>query len=233
MTFTVNTVNNIFYSITVTDIANLRINDMLKMMSKNNLKKLIKAAGLSHAEVADAKGIAPESLSRHASGRSQFSIEDAIDYAKILGVDPSAILFEDTDIPVFGKIYEGVDVKMVDASDTKQIVETSMRFPPYCGAFINERKVNNTFLDGSIVIADCRPIQSKSIPQSANGRCCIVKTINGNLWQQTVFPQPDNKFTLSTMSGHVHQDEVLVFACPVLFRVERPELLGIKVKNSE
>ena len=124
MTFTVNTVNNIFYSITVTDIANLRINDMLKIMSKNNLKKLIKAAGLSHAQVADAKGIAPESLSRHASGRSQFSIEDAIDYAKILGVDPSAILFEDSDIPVFGKIYEGVDVKMVDASDTKQIVET-------------------------------------------------------------------------------------------------------------
>lgn len=35
------------------------------------------------------------------------------------------------------------------------------------------------------------------------------------------------------MSGHVHQDEVLVFACPVLFRIERPELLGIKIKDSE
>ena len=214
-------------------MGNLRINDMLNVMSKNNLKKLMKAAGLSHAQVADAKGIAPESLSRHASGRSQFSIEDAIEYAKILGVDPSAILFQDTDVPVFGRILEGFDVEMVNASDTKQIIKTSMRFPPYCGAFINVRKEQNIWLDQSIVITDCRPIQSKSVPQSANGRCCIVKTTNGDLWQQTVYPQPNNKFTICSLGGSVLQDQSLVFACPVLFRIERPELLGIKLENSE
>ena len=59
------------------------------IQNKNNLKELIKSTGLSHAEVAEKKGIAPESLSRHISSKTQFTIKDAKDYAQILNIDPS------------------------------------------------------------------------------------------------------------------------------------------------
>ncbi len=59
------------------------------IQNKNNLEEVIKSAGLSHAEVVEKKGIAPESLSRDISGKTQFSIKDAKDYVQILNIDPS------------------------------------------------------------------------------------------------------------------------------------------------
>jgi len=199
------------------------------MTVKNNLKKLIRLAGLTHAEVAAAKGIAPESLSRHVSGRSQFSIQDAEDYAEILDIDPSQILFSDIKINVLGKVYEANKVVMKDASEKQQFFSSSLRFPPYIGAFIDIRESYNNFLNNSVLLVDTRPIQNQNIPQTSMGKNCIVKTIEGNILQRTVYPNPGNKFTLTSFSGATETDQTLIFSCPIIMRIERPDILGYEI----
>ena len=51
----------------------------------NNLNKMIISSGKSKREVAQAKGITPETLSRHISGKIGISLDDAEHYAEILG----------------------------------------------------------------------------------------------------------------------------------------------------
>ena len=202
-----------------------------KMMKRNenNLKKLIRLAGLSHAEVAEKMGIAPESLSRHASGKSQFSIQNAKDYAEILNIDPSQLLFPNPQVKIFGKIIDSNIVVMNDTSDPEKWVSSPFRYPPYVGAIIDKRESFNNFMDGAMLMIDVRPIQHQTIPQSAYGKNSIVKTKDGEILQRAIFPSFDGKFTLVSLSGAVTSDVNIKFACPVLMRVERPELLGFEI----
>mgnify|MGYP003115449106 FL=1 len=198
--------------------------------NQNNLKHLIRLAGLTHAEVAEKKGIAPESLSRHISGKSQFSIQDARDYAEILDIDPSQLLFPPPQMHIYGTIIDANKVEMVNASDPIEYWSVPVRYPPFVGLFKDKREEYNTFLDGAITTVDIRPIQSQSIPQTTFGKWCIVKTEDGQILQRTIYPNHNGKFTLSSVGGReLLHDVKLKFACPVLTRVERPELLGFKI----
>lgn len=207
------------------------MNDNFSRM-ENNLKKLIKIAGLSHAEVAEKMGIAPESLSRHASGKSQFSIQNAKDYAEILDIDPSQLLFDNPKLRVYGQIIDADVVKMKDSSDPEEWCITPFRYPPWVGVFVDVRKNYNTFLNGALETVDTRPIQKQEVPQSAYGKWCIVKTNEGKILQRTIYPTHDGKYTLTSVGGRqILHDQHLLFACPVLSRVERPELLGFEINS--
>ena len=48
----------------------------------NNLHKMITSSGLSKREVAALKGVTPETLSRHISGKIGISLDDAEQYAR-------------------------------------------------------------------------------------------------------------------------------------------------------
>lgn len=206
---------------------------LLKMIKKNenNLKKLIRLAGLSHAEVAEKMGIAPESLSRHASGKSQFSIQNARDYAEILDIDPSMLLFDNPKIRVYGTVVDANEVTMKDNSDPDQWITTLFRYPPWVGVMLDRRQNYNTFLDGALQMIDVRPIQQQTVPQIAFGKNCIVKTSENKILQRTIYPSHDGKYTLVSVNGSVESDINLKFACPVLSRVERPELLGFEISS--
>lgn len=201
----------------------------LSAMKKNNLKQLIRLAGLSHAEVAEKKGIAPESLSRHISGRSKFSIQDAEDYAAILNIDPSQLLFPNPKVKIYGKIIDSNIAVMNDTSDPEEWISSPFRYPPHVGAIIDKRETFNSFMDGAILMIDVRPIQNQNIPQSAFGKNSIVKTDDGKILQRAIFPSHDGKFTLVSLGGAVTSDINLKFACPVLMRVERPEFSGFEI----
>ena len=199
----------------------------------NNLKKYITLSGMSHAEVAAAKGIAPESLSRHISGRSNFSIQDAIEYADILQIDPTAILFDPCRVKVFGNITDGFFVDMVSSSEKETFIHTSnTRFANYVGAFTNSRVEFNTYFDGAITWVDMRPIQQESVPQDALSRCCIYKCAETKVIRQAVVhKQQSGKYTIEPLKfgQAIITDAELSWACPVLGRAERPDLLGLEV----
>ena len=68
----------------------------------NNLENCIRKAGKAKKEVAVAKGVTPETLSRHMHGRIQMTMLDAEEYARILNVPVQRILFKEEPIPVIG-----------------------------------------------------------------------------------------------------------------------------------
>ena len=57
---------------------------------------------MSKKEVAAAKGITPETLSRHVHGKIQMTLQDAEQYGKILGCTAQDVLFATNPIKVIG-----------------------------------------------------------------------------------------------------------------------------------
>ena len=70
----------------------------------NNLDVMIRRAGMLNKDVAERKGIRPETVSRHISGALQFTLKDAEEYAVILGCSPQDILFAQNAVPLFPAI---------------------------------------------------------------------------------------------------------------------------------
>ena len=195
----------------------------------NNLKYFIKLAGMTNAEVAAAKGIAPESVSRHISGRSQMSIRDAIDYANILECQPEQLLFEQAPVPVVGHIVDGFEAKLFDASDQWEMQPPSS-IPP--GAALFCRKWNHQpIYDGAYSLVDIRPMKEKTVPQSILGRYGVVKFTSQDgevmVVHGAVYPMPDNRFTIQHMyNSQLWQSVEVHWACPNLMLIHRPELIG-------
>jgi hypothetical protein len=69
----------------------------------NNLNRLIKASGMSKQQVAAAKGVTPETLSRHISERVTMTKNDAVDYANILHCLPEDVLFAFSPMPIIAQ----------------------------------------------------------------------------------------------------------------------------------
>ena len=198
----------------------------------NNLKYFIKLAGMTNAQVAAAKGIAPESVSRHCSGRSQMSIRDALDYAAILECPPEALLFEKPPLVVSGKMTNGQMVELYDESERFE-VSVSATFGP--GTRLIERTWddnNSASYDGMYTVLDARPMKTNTVPQASYGKPCIVSFEHGKSGKTEfgyyiVFPMPGSLFTLQAVYGQkLHQSVSLNWACGALASIQRPDLLG-------
>ena len=198
----------------------------------NNLKYFIKLAGMTNAQVAAAKGIAPESVSRHCSGRSQMSIRDALDYAAILECPPEALLFEKPPLVVIGKMTNGQMVELYDESERFEVSVTATFGP---GARLIDRvwdDSNTACYDGMFTVLDARPMKTNTVPQAAYGKPCIVSFENPKSSQTEfgyyiVYPMPGNLFTLQAVYGRaLHQSVSLNWACCTLASMQRPDLLG-------
>lgn len=193
----------------------------------NNLKYFIKCSGKTQVEVATLKGIAPESLSRHISGRSQFSIKDAIEYAEILGCSPEQLLFEQKPIEIIGTIHGDNHVTMNDNSQAKKFVQMNMT--PQDNWALLQRRYTGTwnYADGSFILIDTKGIQEQRVLAACNGSEAIVKTTDDEMCHTLVFPQPDGRYTLSGVySGGIKQNINLTWGCPVMSGIIRPDLLG-------
>ena len=70
----------------------------------NNLDKMIRQSGMTNKQVAEEKGIKPETLSRHKSGAINISRQDAEEYGQILNCLPQQIMYQSQPIPMLGKI---------------------------------------------------------------------------------------------------------------------------------
>lgn len=65
-----------------------------------NFEKAIQASGLTKKEIAYRKNVEPATLSRHLSGAIPLTLDQAYDYAEILGCSPQEILFPLETMPV-------------------------------------------------------------------------------------------------------------------------------------
>ena len=197
-------------------------------MMGNNLKYFIKLSGMTQKQVADIKGIQPESLSRHISGRAKFSIQDAIDYAAILGCSPEQLLFEQKPIEVLGTVHQDETVTMRDPMEPKVFIQMNMTPQDHWGLMKLEFEGSWKAHDGGYIMIDTRGIQQRRVLAACNGARSIVKTTEGSIEHALVYPQPDGKYTLTCVwqTGPVRQNIELVCGCPILTAVIRPDLLG-------
>ena len=69
----------------------------------NNLLEIIQRSGYTNKEIAQKRGVTPETLSRHIHGHINMSIHDIEAYAEILKVSPQSILFSEAPIPIIGE----------------------------------------------------------------------------------------------------------------------------------
>ena len=214
-------------------------------MSGANLARFIKLSGLTKGQVADQKGIAPESLSRHIAGRSHFSIQDAIEYAKILNVTPERLLFEPKPIKIAGQT-DLLNVEMYDNSQP----ERHIRFHHSMRETIQALEIDNTkasyHFHKMIWFFDAVYMKEVSISQACYGAPCVIKTCKDKKTNQksrvlvrrifpiaTAVPHSQVTFTLQGMpmfnTMDVEQNICLAWACPIINNMMRPDLVGVDI----
>ncbi len=208
-------------------------------MSGANLARYIKLSGLSKGEVAEQKGIAPESLSRHISGRSHFSVQDAIEYGKILGITPERLLFEPRPIKIAGTTNMNI-VNMYDNSEKERYVRFhhSMRDGVNC---LTMDETASAYQYVKYLWFYMSSYMEKTVVhQHCFGEPCIVKTKDDRILCRRPFPEPITsdfklKFTLQGLpiygSLEIEQGVSLKWACPLLNNIQRPDLIGIEIDD--
>ena len=132
------------------------------MHMPNNLDKKIAESGMSKKEVAVAKGITPETLSRHVHGKIQMTLQDAEQYGKILGCTAQDVLFATNPIKVIGNWVLGdndhpyIEPEARDCSiylNSYYQVETAA----IATKLPKDKPFHHEMWDGQIEIIDYRP----------------------------------------------------------------------------
>jgi len=210
----------------------------------NNLEACIKAAGLAKKEVAAAKGVTPETLSRHMHGRIQMTMLDAEDYARIIGCTVQQILFKNEPIPVIGEalITESQFVERHLHEKITHHVYTPDNFSlDRCAiTWKAEQEYKGYWYEwhGAIQFLQHRPVVDKIVSPDTYQKMGAVKTKepveeNGrlqNYFAGIIYPQPHGKFTVwNGKSNDTYENLELEWATPIISTVFRPELLGIEV----
>jgi len=211
-------------------------------MSGINLAKFIKLSGVSKGDVAEQKGIAPESLSRHISGRSNFSVQDAVEYGQILGVSPERLLFEPNPIKISGTTDFNI-VTMFDNSESERFLNFHHFMRPSISCLITDVDQAAHQYAKFIWFFDTAYMKKSVVHQHCFAEACIVKTMDNRILCRRPYPEPQAKdkrnaasltFTLQALpifqtSAEIEQNILLKWACPIINQVQRPDLIGIEI----
>jgi len=210
------------------------------MMSGNNLEKYIKLSGMTKGDVAEQKGIAPESLSRHISGRSNFTVQDAIEYANILGTTPERILFEPRPTLIAGTTDIN-EVAYYDNSEPERRVVFNNVMPQTTHCLSMDTKKTIPDWKRMLWFYDSKYMSYELISQKCYGEPCVVKTkktdeMKSKILMRRLYPNPQSAvnspvtFTLQPLSlsgdNQLMQNVELKWACPVINMIVRPDLIG-------
>lgn len=165
----------------------------IQMIMHNNLQAMIARSGMSKREVAAIKGVTPETLSRHISGKIGISLNDAEQYAKILGCTPQEVFFVSPPIDIIGTnlLFANEDnnpKKKEDFKWARQLTSEGKKFFPVGltsglnGAAAWHTQIDRTysgrfqFMQNIIELVLLEPIEKQyASPQQCAGRLCYVE----------------------------------------------------------
>ena len=214
----------------------------------NNLDFMIRKSGLLRKEIAERKGIRPETVSRHISGALNFSLKDAEQYAAILDCTAQDILFAQNAVPLFGKLDES-HVTVSDPTEGEIAyhvtfpVDENRRF-----VIANHKAQKKKWANGRLYLFDNKPILAQSVDDSCFMRLCILKIANDKQIRfGVVYPEPGGTFSIGFNSDshssteqsnvpNVAHSEIqsgltLNWCTPILSCIMQPDLLGIVLKE--
>ena len=215
----------------------MSINDSIRGIVNlpNNLATMIAKSGMLKREVAKAKGVVPETISRHCSGALQFTLKDAEEYARILDCTPQEVLFAQTPTPVFGYINEGI-VTPLTAENPESYYAPWVKIVNQI-VIGSHTEPDKQFLNGAFYLFNDESIKKKEVSTGCFMKLSICKCKNTKqILSRILYPEPGGKFTLAPMNIEADKSKPerkvltgleLEWATPILSRVYQPELFGV------
>ena len=233
------------------NVVNLKKHEYKKSRVKmpNNLDAMIRRSGLLNKEVAERKGIRPETVSRHISGALQFTLKDAEEYAVILDCSPQDVLFPQKANKVFGFLDNCV-VTVASNADARESY-----FMPYLAddrmiVIAKHSAPEKKWANGRMYLFNPGCIKTQSVDDNCFMKLSILKIKDhDNVRFGVTYPEPGGTFTVNFNSdSHVDTAQIpnpdkkldekmimnganLVWATPILGCIFQPELDGVVKKN--
>ena len=221
------------------------------MFMENNLNVMILRSGIAKRPVAEQKGIQPETLSRHISGKIQLSLNDAEDYARILDCSPQEVLFATDPAPILGYVhynknaehsvdwledrkknnakYPGGDVYLPSPSPF-EVGAVLFNVPDdYDGPWIDYKD--------SLCVVQLDPIKQGYVSKDSIQQTSYAKIKGGGVLHGHVYPEPGGTYTvynpwrqdlLSTVT-EMRRGLKLQWAAPIIASFWQPKLRGIDI----
>tara|TARA_B100001939_G_scaffold279553_1_gene248167 strand:- start:374 stop:1051 length:678 start_codon:yes stop_codon:yes gene_type:complete len=211
----------------------------------NNLENCIRKAGKTKKEVAAAKGVTPETLSRHMHGRIQMTMLDAEEYARILNVPVQRILFKEEPIPVIGDCLikeKAIQRTLHDPQRYQVYVPGTWAIDVACFTWKCEKPYQGIWYDwdGCIQLVKHSPIVDKFVDPTAIQHIAAVKTkrpikVHGEemtIIAGVLYPQPKGLWTVHNGKMDIeYKDLELEWATPMTAVIFRPDLRGVVIEE--
>jgi len=224
------------------------------MFMDNNLNTMILRSGITKRIVAEQKGVAPETLSRHISGKIQLSLNDAEDYSKILGCAPQEILFASDPAPIVGYVhYDKAADHICDwikyRKDKSKYHKTSPSGNVYLPGpipfelgivmFDLPDEYNGPWIEykDSLSVVQLDPIKNNVVPTQTIQQASYAKITNGEVVFGHIYPEPGGTYTvynpwrqdLLSKETEMRRGLKLDWATPVICTFWQPMLRGIDI----
>ena len=213
----------------------------------NNLDMLIRKAGMMRKEVAERKGIRPETVSRHISGALNFSIKDAEEYAIILGCTPQDVLFAQNAVPLFGYLDES-RVTLVDPSDAEIAYHVPYPVDDYRRfVMATHTPKEKQWANGRLYNFCSRAVKAQKVDPNSIMQLCVFKIAKTKIIRfGVVYPEPGGTYAIGNSDSHNNTAQgvvpgfdngeqntglTLAWCTPILSCVMQSELLGIVQKD--
>ena len=214
-----------------------------------NFERVIRNSGLSKKEIAARKKVKPETLSRHLSGAIRMTLDDAHDYADILGCTPHEVFFpmEEAPIIIHNYIQEPPAREMAFKTSFERVLDEnpseSLYLPTHFGADLalcvytakdDYEGPMKSMMHHTLDVVYHSPIIERRVHPMCNQKLSYVSLKhpekhegvrdNGKIRFMQVFPQPNNKYTLhNIITGATNEGVELDWATPALTQVHCPE----------
>ena len=211
-----------------------------------NFDKVIRKSGMSKKEIASRKNIKPETLSRHLSGAIRMTLDDAYEYAEILGCTPQEIFYVQDTIPVLIKNYTRNNPDdPIFKSEFERVLNTENPEVLYAPSYFRDKLAACVTIQPSdyegklkglsnmvdVVLAD--PILKQYVSKDCYQQMSYVSIKNiedvklvrerTNIMLMEVYPQPNNLYSLFNPLTDAQFDNLeLNWATPLCALVTRP-----------
>ena len=217
----------------------------------NNLFDIIQKSDYTNKEIAEKRGVTPETLSRHIHGHINMSIHDIEAYADILKVTPQSILFNEAPIPIIGDCYvdsnglthrnfsskcvQAVYMDIVLLKELSALVAVSWSCADdYRGSWYE--------WNGALAFFLKEPIVKNTIHTGCIQKPCLVKVkkpikVKGietpqDILNGVLYPEPNDLYTLHAPKQNFKFKKLdLSWASPLTSVVFRPELEGYRIAD--
>jgi len=224
-------------------------------MPGNQLKQWAKQRGISGQELAEKRGVRPETVSRHMNDRTEMSMTDYTEYAQLLDVDVATLIVEPIPMPVFGVLDRQSFVHPRHQSQVPlQVTTGGGRVSQASTAILQPRQFVTRTGSGAesysrLPAEDMQPegmfmvhapsLSAKEIPQHCLSRLCLVSTVIdgrdvwllGNLYQDAVHHHSGSE-TYSVVPYWRSDDAEIMAgltveaAAPVMAKIYAPSVAG-------